>query len=89
MYRDLNDFLSALDAQGLLARVRDEVNPDLEMCAVTDRACKSTGGGPALLFERPTGHSIRWPRTCSDRWNGCVWPWASDPSMTWPTRLQN
>ena len=58
MYRDLNDFLSALDAQGLLARVRDEVSPDLEMCAVTDRACKSTGGGPALLFERPTGHSI-------------------------------
>ena len=58
MYRDLNDFLSALDARGLLARVRDEVSPDLEMCAVTDRACKSTGGGPALLFERPTGYSI-------------------------------
>ena len=58
MYRDLNDFLSALDAQGLLTRVRDEVSPDLEIGAVTDRACKSTGGGPALLFERPTGHSI-------------------------------
>ena len=58
MYRDLNEFLSALDKHHLLTRVRDEVSPDLEICAVTDRVCKSIGGGPALLFERPAGHDI-------------------------------
>ena len=58
MYRDLNEFLSALDKHSLLTRVRDEVSPDLEICAVTDRACKSIGGGQALLFERPAGHDI-------------------------------
>ena len=58
MYRDLNEFLSALDKHNLLTRVRDEVSPDLEICAVTDRVCKSIGGGPALLFERPAGHDI-------------------------------
>ena len=58
MYRDLNEFLSALDKHSLLTRVRDEVSPDLEICAVTDRVCKSIGGGPALLFERPAGHDI-------------------------------
>ena len=58
MYRDLNEFLSDLDKHNLLTRVRDEVSPDLEICAVTDRACKSIGGGPALLFERPAGHDI-------------------------------
>ena len=37
----------------LLARVAEPVSPDLEIAAVTDRACKSPGGGPALLFEKP------------------------------------
>ena len=30
----------------------------LEIAAVTDRACKSTGGGPALLFEKPAGFDM-------------------------------
>ena len=34
------------------------VSPDLEIAAVIDRACKSPGGGPALLFEQPTGASM-------------------------------
>ena len=58
MHADLNDFIADLDARGLLRRVREPVNPDLEIAAVTDLACKSPGGGPALLFERPTGHDI-------------------------------
>ena len=33
-------------------------SPDLEIAAVTDRVSKSPGGGPALLFERPTGFDI-------------------------------
>lgn len=58
MYGDIAAFIDDLDRRGLLARVRDDVSPNLEIAAVTDRACKSPGGGPALLFERPTGHTI-------------------------------
>src|SRR5436305_4987334 len=58
MYSDLNDFLKDLDKRGLLTRVADAVSPDLEIAAVTDRACKSPHGGPALLFETPTGFDI-------------------------------
>src|SRR3954447_26984612 len=58
MYSDLDDFLSDLDQRKLLARSGDAVSPDLEIAAVTDRVCKTPGGGPALLFERPTGFDI-------------------------------
>ena len=58
MYTDLADFLADLQRRGLLARIAEPVSPDLEIAAVTDRACKSAGGGPALLFEQPTGHQI-------------------------------
>ena len=58
MYPDLNDFLADLDKRRLLARVPEPVSPDLEIAAVTDRVCKSPGGGPALLFEKPTGFDI-------------------------------
>src|SRR6185312_11341495 len=58
MYADLTEFLNDLEKRKLLARVSDAVSPDLEIAAVTDRACKSPGGGPALLFERPSGFDI-------------------------------
>src|SRR3954464_9400110 len=58
MYEDLTDFLADLDRRGMLARVKEPVSPDLEIAAVTDRACKSPNGGPALLFEQPGGFSI-------------------------------
>ncbi len=58
MYPDLDDFISDLAKRGLLARVSEPVSPDLEIAAVTDRACKSPGGGPALLFENPTGFNL-------------------------------
>jgi 4-hydroxy-3-polyprenylbenzoate decarboxylase len=58
MYSDLTDFLSDLDKRRLLARVPEPVSPDLEIAAVTDRASKLPGGGPALLFEKPTGFDI-------------------------------
>jgi 4-hydroxy-3-polyprenylbenzoate decarboxylase len=58
MYSDLDDFLADLDTRGLLTRVGEPVSPDLEIAAVTDRACKMPGGGPALLFEKPTGFDI-------------------------------
>src|SRR5713101_8362840 len=58
MYPDLSRFLADLETRGLLARVAEPVSPALEIAAVTDRACKSPGGGPALLFERPTGFDM-------------------------------
>ena len=56
MFKDLNHFIAALDKERELARITEPVDPDLEICAVTDRASKSPGGGPGLLFENPTGY---------------------------------
>src|SRR5438874_11339140 len=58
MYSDLDDFLTDLERRNLLARITEPVSPDLEIAAVTDRACKSPHGGPALLFDRPAGFDI-------------------------------
>src|ERR1051326_223508 len=58
MYKDLSEFLTDLDKRKLLARIPEAVSPDLEIAAVTDRACKSPNGGPALLFENPTGFTM-------------------------------
>ncbi|HBG04146.1 MAG: menaquinone biosynthesis decarboxylase [Geobacteraceae bacterium GWC2_58_44] len=54
-YRDLRDFLARLDALGELQRVDAEVDPDLEIAAITDRHSKAPGGGKALLFSRVKG----------------------------------
>jgi 4-hydroxy-3-polyprenylbenzoate decarboxylase len=58
MYSDLSEFLNDLERRRLLARVAEPVSPDLEIAAVTDLACKSPNGGPALLFDKPTGFDI-------------------------------
>src|SRR5262245_47218442 len=58
MFKDLNDFIAALDRGRELARITEPVSPDLEISAVTDRVSKSPGGGPGLLFERPTGFEM-------------------------------
>src|SRR5215475_13089557 len=58
MYSDLSEFVKDLDKRHLLARVSDAISPDLEIAAVTDRACKSPHGGPALLFEKPAGFDM-------------------------------
>jgi 4-hydroxy-3-polyprenylbenzoate decarboxylase len=55
-YRDLREFISALEEHGELKRIPFEVDPILEIAAFADRAVKS--GGPALLFERPKGYGI-------------------------------
>ena len=55
-YRDLRDFIGQLEKLGELKRVAVEVDPRLEMTEVCDRVLKA--GGPAVLFEKPKGHSI-------------------------------
>jgi 4-hydroxy-3-polyprenylbenzoate decarboxylase len=55
-YSDLRSFLARLESLGELKRVSVEVDPRLEITEICDRVLKV--GGPALLFERPRGHSI-------------------------------
>ena len=56
VYRDLRDFIAQLEQLGELKRVSLPVSPHLEMTALCDRTLRA--GGPALLFENPTGHSM-------------------------------
>ena len=55
-YRDLRDFIARLESMGELVRVGAEVSPRLEMTEICDRVLRA--GGPAILFEHPTGHRI-------------------------------
>ena len=55
-FRDLREFLSALDARGELKKIQAPVSADLEAAEIADRAVKS--GGPALLFENVKGHTV-------------------------------
>lgn len=55
-YDDLRGFLAQLEAGGELRRIAEPVSPHLEMTALSDRVLRA--GGPALLFERPTGHAM-------------------------------
>jgi len=51
-FESLADFLSTVEEDGELRRVPVEVDPRLELAAVTQRAVQQSGGGPALLFEQ-------------------------------------
>ena len=55
-YRDLREFIALLEARGELKRVSAPVDPCLEMTEICDRTLRA--GGPALLFENPTGHTV-------------------------------
>lgn len=55
-YTDLRDFVQQLERLGELKRIAAEVNPHLEMTEICDRVLRAEG--PALLFERPTGHTM-------------------------------
>jgi 4-hydroxy-3-polyprenylbenzoate decarboxylase len=55
-YKDLRDFIAQLEHQGELKRVAIEIDPHLEMTEICDRVLKA--GGPAILFEKPKGHTI-------------------------------
>ncbi len=56
--RDLRDLLLRAEALGELQRVAAEVDPGLEIAAITGRTAQLPGGGPALFFERVRGHDV-------------------------------
>jgi 4-hydroxy-3-polyprenylbenzoate decarboxylase len=55
-YADLRDFVAQLEKLGELKRVAVDIDPRLEMTEICDRVLRA--GGPAILFEKPRGHSI-------------------------------
>ncbi len=57
-YADFQDFLNKLERAGELKRIALPVDPYLEITEVADRVMKMPDGGPALLFEHPTGKNI-------------------------------
>jgi len=56
IYHDLRDFIAQLEKMGELKRIAVAVDPRLEMTEIADRVLRA--GGPALLFEHPTGHTM-------------------------------
>ena len=56
IYHDLRDFIAQLEKMGELKRIAIEVDPKLEMTEIADRVLRA--GGPALLFEKPKGHTM-------------------------------
>jgi 4-hydroxy-3-polyprenylbenzoate decarboxylase len=55
-FTDLREFISELERCGELVRIKEPVDPRLEMTENADRTLR--GGGPALLFENPIGFDM-------------------------------
>ena len=53
-YSDLREFIAFLEQRGELVRIKQEVDPHLEMTEISDRTLRAKG--PALLFENPKGY---------------------------------
>ena len=56
-YKNLQHFISTLEAAGELVRIKSFVDPRLEIAEITDRISKTKDGGKALLFEN-TGYKF-------------------------------
>lgn len=56
-YSSLEQCLLDLEANKMLVRIKEEIDPNLEMAALHMRVCEQ--GGPALLFENVKGTSFR------------------------------
>jgi len=57
MYRNLEECVVDLEKHGHLVRIREEVDPHLEMAAIHLKVYEA--GGPALLFENVKGSKFR------------------------------
>ena len=55
-HKDLRDFIEQLEQLGELKRIKQEIDPYLEMTEICDRTLKAQG--PALLFEKVKGSDI-------------------------------
>jgi 4-hydroxy-3-polyprenylbenzoate decarboxylase len=58
-YESIRDFITALEQNGELVRIKAEVNAEFEIAEITDRISKQKGGpNKALLFEHVAGSSF-------------------------------
>ena len=57
-FRNLSEFIYALEREGELVRITTEVDPILEITEIADRVSKSPAGGQALFFENVKGSRI-------------------------------
>ena len=55
-YRDLREFIRALESAGELKRIDTPVDPRFEVTEICDRTLRA--GGPALLFTKPRGSQV-------------------------------
>lgn len=53
---DLRQFLQLLEKRDALRRIATDVDPRLEIAAITERVCKGAAGGRALMFEKVRGY---------------------------------
>lgn len=56
-YKNQQQFIELLEGEGELVRIKEYVDPHLEITEITDRISKTPGGGKALLFEN-TGYNF-------------------------------
>lgn len=56
-YKNQKEFIEVLERAGELVRIKEYVDPKLEIAEITDRVSKMPGGGKALLFEN-TGYAF-------------------------------
>jgi 4-hydroxy-3-polyprenylbenzoate decarboxylase len=56
-FKNQQEFIQLLETNGELVRIKEYVDPNLEIAEVTDRISKTPGGGKALLFEN-TGYEF-------------------------------
>jgi 4-hydroxy-3-polyprenylbenzoate decarboxylase len=56
-YKNQQQFIDVLEREGELVRIKEYVDPKLEIAEITDRISKTPGGGKALLFEN-TGYNF-------------------------------
>ncbi len=56
-YKNQQQFIELLEKEGELIRIKEYVDPHLEISEITDRISKTPGGGKALLFEN-TGYNF-------------------------------
>jgi 4-hydroxy-3-polyprenylbenzoate decarboxylase len=54
----MRELVRLFEGQGELSRIDAEVDPVLEVAAITDRVCKEPGGGRVLCFEKVRGHDF-------------------------------
>ena len=57
-YKDLQEFIQVLEAEGELLRIQKEVDPELEISEIYLRHAKEKDGGKAILFENVKGSDI-------------------------------